>query len=38
MAAAKRARDAKNGQFIPLKVAKRKPDTTVIETVKPRKK
>ena len=35
----KRARDAKTGQFIPLAEAKRRPATTVVETVqkKPKK-
>ena len=32
--AAKRYRDAKTGQFVPEKVAKRRPSTTVSETVK----
>lgn len=33
-------RDAKSGQFIPVKTAKRRPSTTVVETirVKPKKK
>jgi len=31
---AKRARDAKTGLFIPLSEAKRRPSTTVVETVK----
>jgi len=35
---AKRARDAKNGRFIPIKEAERRPSTTVIETVKAPKK
>jgi len=30
-------RDAKSGQFIPVKEAKRRPSTTVVETVKKRK-
>ena len=30
-------RDAKNGRFIPVEEAKRRPATTVIETVKPKK-
>lgn len=30
----KRGRDAKTGKFIPIKVAKRRPSTTVIETIK----
>jgi hypothetical protein len=38
MSKAKRGRDAKTGQFIPVSVARRRPATTVIETVKPRKK
>lgn len=29
-----RGRDAKTGKFIPIKEAKRRPSTTVIETVK----
>jgi hypothetical protein len=35
---AKRGRDAKNGQFITLKEAKKRPATTVVETVKKPKK
>lgn len=31
-------RDAKNGQYIPVSEARRRPSTTVIETVKPKKK
>lgn len=27
-------RDAKTGQFIPVKVARRRPSTTVVETIK----
>ena len=27
-------RDAKSGQFIPVKTAKRRPSTTVVETIK----
>lgn len=27
-------RDAKNGQFIPIKEAERRPSTTVVETIK----
>lgn len=30
----KRGRDAKTGQFIPIKKAKRRPSTTVIEKIK----
>ena len=30
-------RDAKTGKFIPIKEAQRKPDTTVVETIKRRK-
>ena len=30
----RRGRDAKTGQFIPIKEAKRRPSTTVIEKVK----
>lgn len=30
------ARSAKTGQFIPMKVAKANPSTTVVETIKPR--
>lgn len=30
----KRGRDAKTGQFVPISVAKRRPATTVIETIK----
>lgn len=30
----KRGRDAKTGQFVPIKVAERRPSTTVIETIK----
>jgi len=30
----KRGRDAKTGQFIPVKEAERRPSTTVVETVK----
>ncbi|WP_257212999.1 hypothetical protein [Maribacter sp. 4U21] len=30
----KRGRDAKTGQFVPIKVANRRPSTTVIETIK----
>jgi len=30
----RRGRDAKTGKFIPIKEAKRRPSTTVIETVK----
>jgi hypothetical protein len=40
MATRKIGRDAGNGQFIPVKVAERRPSTTVIETIKtpPKKK
>ena len=31
-------RDAKTGRFIPVKEAKRRPNTTVVETIKPPKK
>ncbi len=31
-------RDAKNGQFVPLKETKRRPSTTVVETIKTPKK
>ena len=31
-------RDAKTGRFIPVKEAKRRPSTTVVETIKPKKK
>lgn len=31
-------RDAKTGQFIPVAVAKRRPATTVVETIKPKSK
>lgn len=35
----KRARDAKTGEYIPLTIAKRRPSTTVVETVsKPKTK
>jgi len=30
----KRGRDAKTGQFVPIKVAEKRPSTTVIETIK----
>ena len=30
-------RDAKTGQFIPVKQAKRRPSTTVVETIKRKK-
>ena len=30
-------RDARNGQFIPVKVAEGRPDTTVVETIKVKK-
>jgi hypothetical protein len=40
MATRKIGRDAGSGQFIPVKVAERRPKTTVIETIKtpPKKK
>ncbi len=38
MAKGKRGRDAGNGRFIPVKVAKARPKTTVVETVKKGKK
>ncbi len=31
-------RDAKNGQFIPVDKAKKRPSTTVVETIKKRSK
>ncbi len=31
-------RDAKTGQFIPVKEAKKRPSTTVVETIKKKKK
>jgi hypothetical protein len=31
------ARDARTGQFIPMREALRRPDTTVVETIKHRK-
>jgi hypothetical protein len=31
-------RDAKNGQFIPVKEAERRPSTTTVETIKPKLK
>ena len=31
-------RDAKNGQFIPVKKAKNNPNTTVVETIRRRRK
>lgn len=34
----KRGRDAKTGKFISIEQAKRRPKTTVIETIKPKKK
>lgn len=37
MAAHKRGRDARNGQFIPVKVAQRRKSTAVVEHVKPKK-
>jgi len=36
--AQKIGRDAGTGQFIPVKVAERRPKTTVVETIKPQKK
>lgn len=38
MSKSKRGRDAKTGQFIPVSEAKRRPNTTVVETIKRRKK
>ncbi|MEF2074954.1 hypothetical protein [Consotaella aegiceratis] len=34
----KRGRDAKNGQFIPVKVAERRKATAIVETVKRKKR
>jgi hypothetical protein len=34
MATQKRGRDAGSGQFIPVKVAERRPKTAIVETVK----
>ena len=31
-------RDAKTGEFIPVKEAERRPNTTVVETIKPQPK
>ncbi len=31
-------RDAKTGEFIPVKEAQRRPKTTVVETIKPKKR
>jgi hypothetical protein len=31
-------RDAKTGEFIPVKVAQRRPSTTTVETIKPSKR
>ena len=31
-------RDAKSGQFVPVKEAQRRPATTVVETIKPKPK
>lgn len=36
--AGKIGRDAKTGQFVPVKEAQRRPNTTVIETIKPKPK
>lgn len=36
--ASQRGRDAKTGQFIPVKVAKRRKSTAIVETVKKRRK
>jgi hypothetical protein len=36
--ASKRGRDARNGQFIPVKVAEQRKSTAVVETVKPKKR
>jgi hypothetical protein len=38
MGARKIGRDAKTGEFIPVKEAKRRPNTAVIETIKTPKK
>lgn len=38
MVARKIGRDAKTGKFIPVKVANRRPSTTVVETIKTPKK
>lgn len=38
MASKKIGRDAKTGQFIPVKEAERRPKTTVVETIKTPKK
>ena len=35
---AKRGRDAKTGEFIPVDEAKRRKGTAIVETVKPKKK
>ncbi|WP_286182953.1 hypothetical protein [Labrenzia sp. R4_1] len=34
----KRGRDAKNGRFLPVKVAERRKATAIVETVKSKKK
>ena len=34
----KRGRDAKTGQFVPQRTVRRRPDTTINETVRKRKK
>lgn len=36
-ATTKRGRDAGSGRFIPIPVAKRRPDTSVVETIRVRK-
>ena len=38
MGSQKIGRDARTGEFIPVKEAKRRPSTTVIETIKTQKK
>lgn len=38
MAKRKIGRDAGNGQFIPVKIAERRPKTTTVETLPPPKK
>jgi hypothetical protein len=37
MATKKIGRDARNGRFIPVKVAQRRKDTAVVETIKTKK-
>lgn len=34
----KAARDARTGRFVPLQETKRRPSTTVVETIKPKRK